>query len=135
MRDVKNSLGCSIYNHPGLIEVIVREKGENASKISTATKNTYKNTGKDRMMAMDFLMGAEKIRYDDTITSYKNMYLMNKRNNYPATLHDAFILMKGWMTTVNQSHNKVGVEFNTMGQNGNKNHGEVNIAKGHRNRG
>ena len=58
--------------------------------------------GKDRMMAMYFLMGADKIKYDDTITSYKNIYLMNKRNNYPATLHNALVLMKGWKTTVNQ---------------------------------
>ena len=71
MRDVNNSLVCSIYNHPGLIEVIAREKGENASTISTATKNTYMNTGQDRMMAIHFLMGADKIRYDDTIKSYK----------------------------------------------------------------
>ena len=99
---MNNSLGCSIYSHPGLVEVIAREKGENDSTISTAKKNTYMNTGKDRMMAMHFLMGANKIRYDDTITSYKNMYLMNKRNNYPATLHNAFVLMKGWKTTVNQ---------------------------------
>ena len=55
---------------------------------------------------------------------------MNTRNNYPATLHDAFVLMKGWTTTVNQSHNKVGVEFNTMVHDGNNTHGEVNIAKG-----
>ena len=88
------------------------------------------NTGKDHMMAMHFLMGANKIRYDDTITSYKNIYLMNKRNNYPANLHDAFVLMKGWTTTVNQSPHKVGVEFNTMGHDGNNTHGEVNIAKG-----
>ena len=27
MRYVKNSLGCSIYNHQGLIEFIAREKG------------------------------------------------------------------------------------------------------------
>ena len=33
MRDVNNSLVCSIYNHPGLIDVIAREKGENASTI------------------------------------------------------------------------------------------------------
>ena len=114
MRDMNNSLGCSIYNNPGLIDVIAREKGGNASTISTATKITYMNIGKDRMMAMHFLMGADKIRYDDTITSYKNMYLMNKRNNYPATLHDAFVLMKGWTTTVNQPHHKAGIAFNTM---------------------
>ena len=65
MRDVKNSLGCSIYNHPGLIDVIAREKGENASTISTAAKITYMNIGKYRMMAMNFLMGADKIRYGD----------------------------------------------------------------------
>ena len=86
MRDVNNSLGCSIYNHPGLIDVIARKKGENASTISTATNITYMNIGKYCMMAMHFLMGADKIRYDDTIMSFKNMYLMNKRNNYPATL-------------------------------------------------
>ena len=130
IRDVNNSLGCIIYSHPGLVEVIAREKGENASTISTAKKNTYMKTVKDRMMAMHFLMGADKIIYDDTITSYKNMYLMNKRNNYPATLHNAFVLMKGWTTTVNQSHHKVGVAFNTMGHDGENTHGEVNIAKG-----
>ena len=78
MRDVKNSLGCSIYSHPELIEVIAREKGENASTLSSAKKNTYMNIGKDHMMAMYFLMSADKIKYDDTITSYKNMYLMIK---------------------------------------------------------
>ena len=88
------------------------------------------NIGKDRMMAIHFLMGADKIRYDDTIMSYKNMYLMNKRNNYPATLHDAIVLMKVWTTTVNQSHHKVGVALKTMGHYGNNTHGEVNIAKG-----
>ena len=89
IRDVNNSLGCSIYSHTGLIKVIACEKGENASTISTAKNNTYMKIGKDRMMAMHFLMGSDKIKYDDTITSYKNMYLMNKRNNYPATLHNA----------------------------------------------
>ena len=81
------------------------------------------------MMAMHFLMGANKFKYDDTITSYKNMYLMNKRNNYPATLHDALVLIKGWTTTINQSTHKVGVAFNTMGNDGNNTHGEINIAK------
>ena len=115
MRDVNNSLGCSIYSHPGLIEVTAHEKGENASTLSSEKKNAYMKIGKDRMMAMHFLMGADKIKYDDIITSYKNMYLMNKRKNYPETLHDAFVLMKGWATTVNQSYHKVGVAFNTMG--------------------
>ena len=41
MRDVNKSLGCSIYSHLGLIEVIAREKGDNASTLSTAKKNTY----------------------------------------------------------------------------------------------
>ena len=104
MRDVNNFLGCSIYRHPVLTEVIAREKGENASTLSSAKKNTYTKIGKDRMMAMHFLMGADKIKYDDTITSYQNMYLMNKRNNYPATLHDAFVLMKGWTTTVTRMY-------------------------------
>ena len=40
MRDVNNSLGCSIYSHPGLIEVIAREKGENASTLSTFPRAT-----------------------------------------------------------------------------------------------
>ena len=130
MRDVNNSLGCSIYSHLGLIEVIVCKKGENASTLSTAKKNTYMKIGKYRMMAIHFLMGANKINYDDTNTSYKNIYLMNKINNYLATLHDAFVLMKGWTTTVNQSPHKVGVAFNIMGHDGNNTHGEVNIAKG-----
>ena len=38
MRDVKNSLGCSIYSHPGLIEVTAREKEENASTIPTTVR-------------------------------------------------------------------------------------------------
>ena len=33
MRDVNNSLGCSIYIHLGLIEVIASKKGENAFEI------------------------------------------------------------------------------------------------------
>ena len=86
--------------------------------------------GKDRMMAMHFLMVADKIKYDDTIASYKNMYLMKKRNNYPETLHDSFVIMKVWTTTVNQSPHKFGFEFNTMGHDGNNTHGEVNMAKG-----
>ena len=55
---------------------------------------------------------------------------MNKRNNYPATLHNAFVIMKGWTTTVNQSHHKVWVAFNTMGHDRNNTHGKVNMAKG-----
>ena len=47
MRDVNNSLGCSIYSHPGLNEVIAREKGENASALSSAKKNAYMKIGKD----------------------------------------------------------------------------------------
>ena len=70
MRDVNKSLVCSIYSHPGLIEVIARERGDNASTLSFWKKNTYMKTGKDRMMAVHFLMGADNIRYDDTITSY-----------------------------------------------------------------
>ena len=77
-----------------------------------------------------FLIGVDKIKYDDTITSYKNMYLMNKRKNYTATLHDAFVLMKGWTTTVNHYHHKVRAAFNTMGHDGNNTHGKVNMAKG-----
>ena len=58
------------------------------------------------------------------------MYMMNKRNNYPATLHYALVLMKGWTTKVNQSPHRFGVSFNTMGHDGNNTHGEVNISKG-----
>ena len=47
-----------------------------------------------------------------------------------AGVHDAFVLMKGWTTTVNQPHHKVGAAFNTTGNDGNNTHGEVNIAKG-----
>ena len=130
MRDVNNSLGCSIYSHPGLIKVIARERGENASTLSSAKKNAYMKIGKDRMMEMNFLMGADKIKYGDTITSYKNRYMMNKRNNYLATLHDALVLMKVWTTTVNHSPHRVGVAFNSMGHDGNNTHGEVNMAKG-----
>ncbi|KAL7487947.1 hypothetical protein ACHAW6_013525 [Cyclotella cf. meneghiniana] len=45
------------------------------------------------------------------------MYLMNKRDVYPKTLHDAYTLIKGWSKGQNnpQNPNKVGVAFTNLG--------------------
>ena len=75
------------------------------------------NAGRERMMAMHFLMGSDGDGYGTAIDDVKHVYLRDKKNSYPMTLHNAYTLLKGWTKGGKKAQtNHVGISFNTMGE-------------------
>lgn len=78
--------------------------------------------GCKRMMAMHLLMGAHRERYGSAIEDFECAYLMvmDKKNTYPKTFDDAYILLKGWKkSNVKHDSMKPGVSFNIVGDDDN----------------
>jgi len=70
-----------------LIKIIAKENKEAVSSLSDAKKKKYMKQRQERMMAMQLLMGADKCEFGSAIENLKNMYLLNKNNQYPKTLN------------------------------------------------
>ena len=121
LKEVTETLNVNIYDDPGLIKVIVRAKGKELNGLNDDQKLKYAKIGCGRMMGMHLLMGADHDRFKSAIKEFEHAYLMDKRNNYPKTLHDCYTLLKGWKKGNNhqQNPNRVGVSFNTIGEDNN----------------
>ena len=68
-------------------------------------------------------MNSDWERYGDVIEKYDQEYLAGC-NKYPTTLHGAYILLKNWSqkpAKKGPGFNKLGLSFNTLGDNDEKN--------------
>ena len=117
LREVNEALGNNVHYDLGFVEAIARENGEDKDALSEDQKNKYMDQGIERMTAMHFLMGADRDRYGSAIEDFESAYLMDRKNRYPKTLHDAYTLLKGWKknSTMKQHPMKLGVSFYTVG--------------------
>ena len=117
MRDVNETLGNNIHDDLGFVEVIAKKNGEDPSTLADNKKTEYIEQGRERMMAIHMLMGADRDRFGSAIEDFEHAYLMDNRNRYPKTLHDCFTLLKSWKKAGLRQNNplRVGVSFNTVG--------------------
>lgn len=121
LKEVNDTLGNNIHDDFGFTEVIAREKGKDLSAMSPDQKDAFSTDameeGSKRMAAVHLLMGANRENFGDLITDLKHSYLKNKKNEYPKDLHSAYTLLKGWSNKkIQRNPNKVGVSFNTNGE-------------------
>ncbi len=119
--DMKSLLGEMIgdeescYNDHGLVEIICREKGVDVNSLDPTTKTEYLATAQGRMLAMHFIQNSEG--YGDVVEKYDRDYLGGK-NNYPTTLHAAYLLLKNWRGGKAEKvkvPGKLGLTFNVDG--------------------
>ena len=117
MRDVNETLGNNIHDDLGFADVIARERGENPSTLTDDQKTTYMEEGRERMLAMHMLMGADPDRFGSSVEDFAHAYLMDRKNRYPKNLQECYTLLKGWKRSQSKHNNpmKVGVSFNTLG--------------------
>ena len=114
--------GEGVYFHSALIDIICREKGIDRSTLTTDVETEYLLQGQERMMAMHFIMNADQIRYWDVVKTYDKEYLSGA-NNFPKTLHAAYLLLKNWKITKNPEatgNTRYGLSFNVNGSDKNE---------------
>jgi len=87
LKEVNESLKNSIHDNLGLIEIILKENRKTVSSLSDAKEKEYMKQEQKCMMAMQFLIEADKHEFGDAIKDLKNMYLIDLNNQYPQTLH------------------------------------------------
>ena len=68
------------------------------------------------MVTIHFLLGADRDHFRSAVEDFEHSYLTDRKNRYPKTLHDAYNLLKGWKKGQSSYPQKVGVSFNTVGQ-------------------
>ena len=117
LKEVNDTLNINVYDDPGLVDIIARIKRKDGDNLNDDQRNLFLEIGRERMMGMHLLMGSDRNRFGGAIEEFEHAYLMDKRNNYPKTLHDSYTLLKGWKKGINKQNypNKVGVSFNTVG--------------------
>lgn len=115
MRDVNETLGNNIHDDLGFVEMIARENGEDPTGLTENQQTDYKEQGRDRMMAIHMLMGADRMRFLSTIKDFEHAYFMDRKNRYPKSIHECYTLLKGWRKSINKQHPlRDGVQFNTV---------------------
>ena len=60
LKEVNESLGNSILQDPGILEIVAKEHGQNTSNLSGNQKEAFIKEGQERMLAMKMLMGADQ---------------------------------------------------------------------------
>ena len=98
------------------VDIICREEEKVEANLSTTERAKMVEDGRERMMAMQFIMNSDQDLYGSLIKGFDRDYL-SKINKYPKTVHDAHNLLKGWHEKVTRQKNggRLGLSFNTMG--------------------
>ena len=122
---VEEMAGDSMHSHLGLIDIICREEDVKRATIDTTKQAEYLKIGKERMLAMHFMLNSDQERYGSLIEDYDNDYLGGK-NKYPTTLVGAYTLLKNWKIPGKKKTNPnnydhinrrgLGLSFNTNGE-------------------
>ena len=58
--------------------------------LTEAEKTDYMEQGREQMLAIHMLMGADREHFGSAIEDFECAYLMNRRNQYPKSLHDCY---------------------------------------------
>ena len=101
------------------VDIICREEVKVEANLNPAERAKMVEDGRERMMAMQFIMNSDQELYGSLIKDFDRDYL-SKINKYPKTVHDAHNLLKGWHEKVTRQKNggRLGLSFNTMGDDG-----------------
>jgi hypothetical protein len=116
LKEVNDTLGTNVHACTRLIDALARKKGQDPVQLSDNERADLISQGSERMMAIHFLLGADRERFGSAIQDFEHSYLMDHKNRYPKSLHDAYNLLKGWKKGQMSQVNKVGVSFNTNGE-------------------
>jgi hypothetical protein len=114
---VNESLGISVHDDLGLLEIIAKEKGTSVGTLSDDEVKEYQKEGQERMLGVHLLMAADDDKYRSARNRLKEDYLLNGQNNYPRTLLQCFNMLKGWSidrVRHEPANNRLGVAFNTV---------------------
>jgi len=95
MMETIELLNLSIHKDEGILEMIAKEHGEDPASLTLQQIVDFMGEGKERMLAMQFLLGADE-RYADVLEKARLDYLTNKTNSFPKTVQDCFVLLKGF---------------------------------------
>jgi hypothetical protein len=119
LKDVNESLGISVHDDIGLLEIIAKERGTSVGALSDDEVKEYQKEGQERMLGVHLLMAADDDKYRSARNRLKEDFLLNGQNNYPRTLLQCFNMLKGWSidrTRHEPAGNRLGVAFNTVGE-------------------
>ena len=125
LKDVNETLNTLIHEDPGYVDIIATEKGVKVANLSDSGQASFTSKamsiGRERMLAIHFLHGADQEIYSGLLKTLRHNYLMNKKNDYPTTLQAAYVLLKGWNkgkvspNKTNSNRTTTGVAFNVNG--------------------
>jgi hypothetical protein len=96
-----NDCGTMIAQHPTIYQEILGEAAVDALNPTAAEKAKAKKIGKERYLAVSFLLGADRIRYGMMIEEIENEYLRNrdessKVGSYPLTIANAYEYLENY---------------------------------------
>ncbi len=93
--DVIEHSGGLLGFEPGVVRDIATEKGYDEDNLTEAQKDEVRIEGKNRYLAVAFILGSDRSRYGRLIEELENSYLMGE-NNYPVTVTGAYGLLTNW---------------------------------------
>ena len=129
--------GGNFAVHPNLIDYVLKNKGVTLPGDATERKNAEEES-KEAYLAMAFLNGLNKYKYQDLMDELSNAYLTG-RDEYSKNIVDTYNLVTNWKNKKNMNRIKYndGVNFNTIDENGddpeyiNANRGILRTKKGY----
>ena len=89
-RDVVEHCGGNLGDHKSLMKHFLDKKPPGMTDAETTlNKREGKKEAKEAYMAMSFISGANRIKYERLIEELENSYLKGNENEYPKTVIDA----------------------------------------------
>ena len=95
LKEVNETLNTNVHDDLGFIDAIARENGEDPSSLTETQKTDYMEQGRERMLDIHMLMGADKARFESAWVDLERANLMDQKNRYPKNIHECYTLLKG----------------------------------------
>ena len=117
MKEVVEEFNQTANGHL-IVEILCREQNINADDLGPAEATQFIADDKEVILDMQLIMDAGRSKYGTLIKGYNRNYLSGI-NKCQKILQDAYSLLKGWnkhKTPGQKYPSKVGVSFNTVGE-------------------
>ena len=93
--DVITMNGGEIAGHPGIVDMLLAQKGLVAGAITEEQRVEIRDEVRSRSTAMVFLLGSDRTRYGKMIDEFENDFLKGI-DHYPTTVNEVYNLLTNW---------------------------------------
>jgi hypothetical protein len=93
--DVIEHTGGEIRHEPGIERYVAEQNAIDYDNMDDDKEEDVKREGKERYLAVAFLLGSDRSRFGRLLENLENNFLQGQ-NNYPATVTAAYSLLTNW---------------------------------------